>query len=142
MGTFDDRMVEEGYENPIKLRTPILINGDQRKELSWSADALTVDLFDQASKLASQGGVAFSTYEVDTKLHRLLGCAMIISVNPEIDFRDLDQVKGMDIFSIVRIGRFLALQSGISEEETSEDASDSTQANSTHQQKTSKKDPS
>lgn len=142
MGNLNDNLLEFGITNPIVLDSPILINGEKRTELSWSADDVTVDLYDQACKQAAEGTATFATIEVDNKLHRLLGCAAIIAVNSEIDFNDLKQLKGADIFKVGKLGRFFAIRSGASEESISESASDSTPESSTPAQKKSKNDPS
>ena len=129
MYSINERMVEDGFENPIKLNKPILINGKQVDTLEWSGDDLTVELFCQADTLAGSTAKSPQVVEFDSKKHIYLGEAMIISVNPEIDFRDFEQLRGMDIFKVMNLGRFLAMHSEASEESEPESSSDFTPEN-------------
>lgn len=95
-------------DNPLKLKKPILINGHERKELRWTDD-ITSEQFLEADSRAHGSRASIATAEMDTGFHFWLGVMMIVAANPEIDPKDLEQVKGRDIPSLMRIGRFFML---------------------------------
>lgn len=98
----------EGPENPLKLKHPILINGVKRRELKWSDDISSEQFLDADSR-AHGTRASIATAEMDTGFHFWLGAMMIVAANPEIDPKDLEQIKGKDIPALMRIGRFFML---------------------------------
>lgn len=93
----------------IILKNAIEINGKTVTELTYDANEITGALFAsaEAKKSASQGN-SFSitpTAEFDFALHLYLGYAAIIAVNHEIDWSDLERLKGSDITAVMKIGR-------------------------------------
>lgn len=98
----------KGPENPIKLRVPVLINGVEREELAWT-DEITVEQFLRADSLAHGQRAANAITEMDNGLHFWLGVMMIVAANPEIDPKDLEQIKGKDVMDVMRVGRFFVL---------------------------------
>lgn len=99
--------------NTMVLDTPININGKPVSELTYDAQEIGVDLFLGAcARAASATANALGqkpylyTKETDTNTHLYLGMAAVIAVNPEIDFADLERVKGFDIIDLANIGSF------------------------------------
>lgn len=126
----------------IKLRKPILIDGVNVNELSYDADEITNDLFLMAcakSSIAGSSVNASATKELNTALHFQLGKAAVIAVNPNIDWGDLDRIKGFDIIELSDIGRgFITGGSEEpSEENNSEKPSENTRNSTTRVQQNS-----
>lgn len=104
-----DESTEEGQpDNPIKLRFPILINGVKRREFRWT-DEITVEQYEDANSLAHGKRSCLTTAELDPMLHLWLGAMMIVAANPEVDPKDLEQIKGKDIVKLMRVGRFFMI---------------------------------
>lgn len=118
----------------IHLKNPLEINGKKYTELSYDWDEITPDMFNRASALSSLSGrqagdgANANIMELDSALHMYLGMMAIIAINPEIDIQDLKRVKGMDVVSIVRIGRNFISRSAVesSGESNSDEPSDGT----------------
>ena len=107
----------------IILKNPILVNGKQIKKLRYDANEITAQLFVEADSRNIKGmGTAIA--ETDCGLHLYLGFASVIAVNSEIDFSDLERVKGTDITTFMRIGRNFTIAT--SEEISSQDSSEAT----------------
>lgn len=100
----DDEIPEP--DNPIVLKNPILINGKQRKELTWTEE-ISSEQFLQADELTHKGRVSVTTAaELDTGMMFYLGVMMVCAANQEIDPKDLEQIKGRDNLSLMKVGRF------------------------------------
>lgn len=97
----------EGPDNPIRLKNPILINGQKRTELPWSDD-LTVEQLFEVEKKAHDKTVANAVMELDMRIHFYLGATLVSNADTSIDVNDLMQLKGRDIFALIRVGRFFA----------------------------------
>lgn len=94
--------------NTIQLDKPIMINGKEVKELTFDTAEITAGQFCEAeTKRFAAGGnqPVMTTYEFDHGLHLYLGMMAIIAVNPHIDIKDLERVKGFDMIKIARVGR-------------------------------------
>lgn len=125
----------------IELRTPIMINGQEVKELTYDASQITAAQFCEAEayKVAASGNKpSLTVYEFDSGLHLYLGMMAVIAVNPHIDVKDLERIKGFDMVQLVRIGRNFILTGGEEEDSArsnSGDASETTREPSTQAQK-------
>jgi len=127
----------------IALRNPITINGKMVKELTYDANEITPAMFAEADarKMLASGaksGNLSGAVELDYGLHLYLGFAAIIAVNPEIDFTDLERIKGPDVMQVMKVGRNFIISSAASEEDSSDEQSEITPELSTHQSQTSK----
>mgnify|MGYP001285293427 FL=1 len=127
----------------IVLRNPITINGKTVKELTYDANEITSAMFAEADarKMLASGaksGNLSGAVELDYGLHLYLGFAAIIAVNPEIDFTDLERIKGPDVMQVMKVGRNFIISSAASEEDSSDEQSEITPELSTHQSQTSK----
>lgn len=119
--------------NTIKLTKPLKINGINVTELTYDADEITVEQFNQADILshekATKGGkVSSLVAETDVTFTLYLGFFAVIAVNPDIDIMDLERIKGKDLWQIAQIGRSFFSQSA--EEEEEEENEDSEADNS------------
>lgn len=118
--------------NTIHLHTPLMVNDRPRHELTYDPMAITVSQFCEAEghKFASSNGkVSMSTHECDHGMHLYLGMMAIIAVNPDIDIRDLERIKGYDLVQIVNIGRNFILRGAgaiASDQKQSESSSEPT----------------
>lgn len=97
----------------IKLRTPLLVNGEERTELTYDFNEIDCNAFAMAFSYASskaltatqQGKPNASIMEQNANLHMYLGMMAIIAVNSDVDINDLERMKGFDIVSIAALGR-------------------------------------
>ena len=110
----------------LTLKNPIMINGKEVKELTYDMNEIDGILFAtaEAKKKAAAGMKSMSispAAEFDFGLHVYLGFAAIIAVNPEIDFSDLERMKGKDTVEVMKIGRNFMLSS---EEDSTENDTD------------------
>ena len=94
--------------NKIVLNKPIMINGKEVKELTYDTAEITAGQFceAEADRFAASGNKPnLTTYEFDHGLHLYLGMMAIIAVNPQIDVKDLERIKGFDMVKLAQIGR-------------------------------------
>lgn len=117
--------------NKIILNKPIMINAHEVKELTYDTSEITTGQFceAEANRFAAGGGnPVMTTYEFDHGLHLYLGMAAIIAVNPHIDIKDLERIKGYDMIKIARVGRnFILTGAGNnSDQNSSGDTSETT----------------
>ena len=107
----------------IILRTPIMINGKEVKELTYDTAEITAGQFCEAEayRFAASGNKpVFTTYEIDSGLHLYLGMMAIIAVNTHIDVKDLERIKGPDMIQLARIGRnFILTGAGMESDQNS-----------------------
>ena len=121
----------------LVLDNPILINNKEVKELSYDAQQITVDLFTAACAKSAESSKTKSftakVKETDYGLHLYLGMAAIIAVNTEIDFADLERIKGFDLLDLTNIGTFFIVrkQAEVSEQNKSAERSATTADTST-----------
>ena len=128
----------------LTLKKPIMVNGEEVKELTYDANEIDGVLFATAeSKKKAAAGQNLSispAAEFDYGLHLYLGYAAIIAVNPSIDWSDLERVKGRDIMEIMKIGRSFMLGSDeASQESDSAEPIEITAGSTTPAKPTSKK---
>lgn len=110
----------------LNLKNPIMINGKEVSTLTYDINEIDALLFAEADakKKAATGMKTMSlspAAEFDPGLHLYLGFAAIIAVNREIDFADLERMKGKDTMEVMKIGRNFMLSS---EEDSPESVSD------------------
>ena len=110
----------------LTLKNPIKIDGKDVKELTYDINEIDALLFAEADakKKAATGMKTMSlspAAEFDPGLHLYLGFAAIIAVNRNIDFADLERMKGTDTMEVMKIGRNFMLSS---EEDLQENDSD------------------
>lgn len=110
----------------LTLKNPIKIDGKDVKELTYDINEIDALLFAEADakKKAATGMKTMSlspAAEFDPGLHLYLGFAAIIAVNRNIDFADLERMKGKDTMEVMKIGRNFMLSS---EEDLQENDSD------------------
>lgn len=120
----------------LKLKNPIKIDGKEVKELTYDINEIDALLFAEADakKKAATGMKTMSlspAAEFDPGLHLYLGFAAIIAVNRDIDFTDLERMKGRDTMEVMKIGRNFMLSSeedsqGSDSDELSETTPEST----------------
>lgn len=94
----------------ISLRAPILIDGEQVRELTYDIDSITPDQFVEAEVLAANIATSIrkmstKVVELDAGFHYYLGVMAIIAANPSYSVQDVERVKGPDVMKIMRIGR-------------------------------------
>ena len=116
--------------NTLKLNHPIKINGSEVQELTYDTSLITPAQFCQAEqhKMEATGRqLSTQTTEFDHSFHLYLGMMAVIAVNPHIDVKDLERVRGFDMIQLARIGQnFTLVGSGGSQESNSGDASEAT----------------
>lgn len=128
----------------IILKNPLLINGDQIKELTHDVNEITPAGFAEAEYRktranGSKGAPSSAAVELDYSLHLYLGFAAILAVNPEYDFNDLERIKGTDVMEVMKVGRnFIIASAGKSTDEESENASETTPESTTQAPQNSK----
>ena len=110
----------------LNLKNPIMINGKEVNTLTYDINEIDALLFADADakKKAATGMKTMSlspAAEFDPGLHLYLGFAAIIAVNRDIDFADLERMKGKDTMEAMKIGRNFMLSS---EEDSTENDSD------------------
>ena len=104
--------------NKIILNKPIMINGQEVKELTYDTAEITAGQFCEAEAYRFTAGgnkPVLTTYEFDHGLHLYLGMMAIIAVNPHIDIKDLERIKGFDMVKLAQIGRNFILTGAGSE---------------------------
>lgn len=94
----------------ITLKNPILVDGKEVKTLNYDMNEITSSLFNEASLRANAEVQKtkipkVAVMETDASFHLELGKAGIIAVNPNIDFMDLERIKGLDVITLTGIGR-------------------------------------
>ena len=128
----------------IILKNPILINGDQIRELTHDVNEITPAGFAEAEYRktranGSKGAPSSAAVELDYSLHLYLGFAAILAVNPEYDFNDLERIKGTDVMEVMKVGRnFIIASAGKSTDEESENASETMPESTTQAPQNSK----
>lgn len=96
-------------KHTIDLKQPILVDNKEVKKLEYDVELIDTDMFVEAFTLSTQvntgGGAKVSVAETDASLHLYLGFMAIKACNPSMDIMDLKRIKGMDIITIMGIGR-------------------------------------
>lgn len=108
----------------LKLSAPLEINGVKYTELTYDVDEITVDAFAEAGarKAKAVGVTAVSgAAEVDYVFHLYLGFAAVIATMPEVDYADLNRLKGRDVRKLMQVGRAFFIGSDDSTDEDSDE---------------------
>lgn len=114
----------------LKLKNPIMIDGERVSELTYDADEITGLLFAEAEakhRAVVQSATMTPAAEFDFGLHLFLGYAAIIAVHEapkggSVAFEDLQRIKGKDVVAVMRIGRNFILVSEKAQQESDSDA--------------------
>ena len=119
----------------IKLRNPLLVNGVDRKELTYDIEALTIDHITKAEAYKQRKGSISSTHAIfDYSLQYAIGMQAIMAVNSDISEEDLSRIKGFDVNKIAKVGiDFFKGSEEVSEGNTSEKPQEDTQDTTTAQ---------
>lgn len=93
----------------IKLRKPLLINGEYRKELTYDIEELSIEHITKAEGMKAKiGGKdivgSITIAQADYSLHLCIGMQAIIVVNPDISEEDLKRIKGHDLTKLATVG--------------------------------------
>lgn len=129
----------------LKLRNPIMINGEKVAEVTYDSNEIDGILFATAeSKRKAAAGMKNTTItpaaEFDFGLHLYLGFAAIVAVNPAYDFSDVERIKGRDVVEVMAIGRNFMLASDQAQQESdSDEPTETTPESTTQAQQNSKK---
>jgi hypothetical protein len=115
----------------IKLANPITVNGKTVTELQYNTEEITGALFCEADSkrrfAAGAKNVSIApAAEFDCGLHLYLGYAACIAAAPEIDFSDLERIHGIDIVSVMEVGRNFILKSEDSAQSNSDEPIEAT----------------
>lgn len=130
--------------NTLKLKNPIMINGQSVAEVTHDSNEIDGLLFATAeSRKKASAGMKNTTIspaaEFDFGLHLYLGFAAIVAVNPSYDFSDLERIKGHDLVEVMAIGRNFMFASGKeSQESDSEKPTETTPESTTPARRNSK----
>ncbi len=116
----------------ITLRKPLLVNGVNRKELTYDIEELTSNHIARAEGLkAKEGGKdtigTITIAQTDYSLHIAIGKQAVIAVNPEISEEDLARVKGYDLTKLAAIGQRFFIEPEEQEQATSSEPQEDTQ---------------
>ena len=129
----------------LKLKNPIMINGEKIAEVTYDSNEIDGILFATAeSKRKAAAGMKNTTItpaaEFDFGLHLYLGFAAIVAVNPAYDFSDVERIKGHDVVEVMAIGRNFMLASDQEQQENDSDEPIETTPESTTQAQQSSKE--
>ena len=113
-------------KNTLKLKNPIMINGETITEVTHDSNEIDGILFATAeSKRKAAAGMKNTSItpaaEFDFGLHLYLGFAAIVAVNPSYDFSDVERIKGHDVVEVMAIGRNFMLASDQEQQENDSD---------------------
>lgn len=114
----------------IKLKTPIKVNGELRKEFNYDLDELSIEDVCRAEKLKTKLGSTAMTHPIfDYSMHVAIAMVAVTVANPEVSEEDLiNQVKGAsDIQKFAKAGMGFFAESEEQEEKSSEKPAEDTQ---------------
>lgn len=94
----------------FKLIKPLLVNGKNKKSFKYDFNEIDIVTLKQAGAFAQKvpgnnTDGAMYIMENDYNYHLYLGFAAIVAVNPDVTFRDLERIKGIDLNIIQAAGR-------------------------------------
>lgn len=98
----------------LGLRNPIMINGENYKELEYDFEELTCEDYttaatyaDSKALRATQNGKPGAVImEQNVSFHMYLGMMAVVAANRElIDIADMERIKGYDLVGITQVGR-------------------------------------
>lgn len=117
--------------NTLKLQNPIPINGKEVSELTYDTSKITPAQYCEAEMMKTEATGRqpnMQPAEFDHSFHMYLGFMAVIAVNPEIDVRDLERLRGFDMIMMARIGQnFTLVGAGGSTANDSDDSLEITQ---------------
>lgn len=116
----------------FELKKPIMINGKEYEKLNYDFDEVTIEgLMDAMDEFPMPASVV--NYPVNPKYDAAIAMAAVIAVNPGFDYDDLRRIKGIDSFNLQALGLNFILypEEYAAQQETSEDAAESTADSST-----------
>jgi len=81
----------------LKLKNPIMINGEEVKEINYDFNALTLqDMINAEKYLTDEGCVTITTEELNMSWHSMLFCYMASKVNKGTSPHDYLRLSGRD----------------------------------------------
>ena len=113
----------------LKLKKPLLVNGVERKVLTYDVDELTINHITKAEACKSKmgGSSIISVAQADFPLHVCIGMQAVMVLNPEISEEDLMRLKGYDVTQLAAIGTSFFVPQASSQETNSEKPQEDTQ---------------
>ncbi|MDA3732037.1 hypothetical protein PBV87_11145 [Niameybacter massiliensis] len=90
-------MVEVLNTHVLTLRKPIMINGNEAKELTYDFENMTARDKLNAGRRIKADGIPVSVEEIDTDYHMYLFAAAVVKANPEMDISDVLRISAKDI---------------------------------------------
>lgn len=120
----------------IKLANPITVNGKELAALNYNTDEITGAMFCEADSrrrfAAGSKNISIApAAEFDYGLHLYLGFAACVAGSPEVDFSDLERAHGIDLVSIMAVGRNFIMMSEDSAQSNSDELTETTAAPTT-----------
>ena len=116
----------------ITLSRPLLVNGDNLKELTYDIEELTINHIAKAEGLKAKiGGKdivgSITIAQADYALHICIGMQAVMAVNPDISEEDLQRLKGYDITKLANVGARFFIAPAEQEQVTSNEQQEDTQ---------------
>nr|DAW28245.1 MAG TPA: hypothetical protein [Caudoviricetes sp.] len=144
--TIDEAMASDAasrIEGTIRLRRPLLVNGEERSEFRYDLSRITAAQF-SAAEAAARKSADFHTSvcETDYAFHLQIGFFACIAVDSSLDISDMQRVTGTDLKKFMEVGRFFMSASDESDPPTSDAPQGSTQGATRPQSPTSTDGPS
>jgi hypothetical protein len=81
----------------LKLTKPLMIDGQEVKELKYDFDNMTARDKINVGKRIKQDGVPVSVEELDTDYHMYLFAGAVVKANPDMDISDVMRLSARDI---------------------------------------------
>jgi hypothetical protein len=81
----------------LQLTRPIMINGEEVKELKYDFDGMTGRDKVNVGKRIKQDGIPVSVEELDTDYHMYLFAGAVTKANADIDISDVMRLSAKDI---------------------------------------------
>lgn len=110
-------------KHTLVLDNPIMINGELVGELTYDPQEITAEQFSiacaKSSALDKTQSLSFKIKENDNALQLYLGMMAVIAVNPKIDIKDLERIKGFDVLDLTNIGMLFMLRKSAAPSEAS-----------------------
>lgn len=122
----------------ITLRKPLLVNGEELKELTYDIEELSINHITKAEGLKAKiGGKdivgSITIAQADYALHMCIGMQAVMAVNPDISEEDLQRLKGFDLTKLANIGARFFIEPAGPEQATSSEQQEDTQNTTTAQ---------
>lgn len=81
----------------LTLRKPIMINGEEVKELTYDFESMTARDKLNVGKRIKADGIPVSVEEIDTDYHMYLFAGAVVKANPDMDISDVLRLSAKDI---------------------------------------------